>query len=558
MSDFSGKTIFSILILAKERIFSALIIIIFVIFVLWKAGAFLPAWISWEEGSSSYMLGNECAEVILEDKILHVILNGERIWESREGYLVSDFIVGDVDHDGENELLTLFWKQGSFNDHSPFFMERKDSEWTQHIGVYNWREEYSYRLDPAWVTSKLGISVSSFDIDEDGVVTVYDTSGKETRWYWRSWGLSLLEEGEKPFHHQQTEGFPKADEKGSEKKSITFTASGDNLIHEPIYKAAREKAGGDGYDFSFAYEDVADFFKDHDVNLINMESLVTDSIEPSDYPYFAAPSECAGELIDIGFNCFNLSNNHIYDKGLEGLRATEAFWDSVSGEALAFGLYEDGSFNDIPVFEYDGVRIAFLGYTYSTNDIETPGGSDSRVIYLDEKDIIKEQLRIAREKVDIVVVSCHFGAENSHEITDAERTLGKALAEWGADLVIGTHPHVIKDAQWFNTKDGRRAFVCYSLGNFLSSMKNCGQLLGLTLECRFEGEEGGKYVIKDARLIPNVTVYGPYYKDPHVKWLSDYSREEAENNREAYRDIDYSYDKILEILKENVSKRYLK
>ncbi|MCR4656649.1 MAG: CapA family protein [Lachnospiraceae bacterium] len=500
------------------------------------------------------MPGNERAEIVLKDKILHVILNGGEIWESGEGYLVSDFITGDVDHDGEDELITLFWKQGSFKEHSPFFMKRNDSEWTQHIGIYNWKEEYPYRLDPAWVSSKLGISVSSVTIDTDGVVAVSDVHGSETRWYWRSWGLALLEDGERPFHIKTSEREP---EQTVEKKSITFTASGDNLIHEAIYRAAKEKAGGSGYDFSFAYEDVAGFFEGHDINFINMESLVADSIEPSDYPCFVTPTECAGELIDIGFNCFNLSNNHIYDKGNLGLNATEAFWGSVSDKGFAFGLYREGSFDDIPVFEYDGVRIAFLGYTYGTN-LELPDGAESRVICLDEKEIIKEQLGIAREKADIVILSCHFGTENSHIITDAERTLGRTLTDWGADLVIGTHPHVIKDAQWFNTADGRRALVCYSLGNFLSSMKKCGQLVGLTLECRFEGEEGGKYSIRDARLIPNVTVYDPYYKDPHVKWLSDYSREEAQDSRDAYRDIDYSYDRISEILKENVSRKFLK
>ncbi len=543
----------------KTRIISAVFLAACVIIMLWQAGAFLPSWIEWKEGSGSYLLGKEEPKLTLKNKIMHVMLNNDELWNSKNGCLVSDFLTGDVDHDGDNELILLFWRRGSFGEHLPFWIKRNDRSWSQHIGVYDWKEEYSYRLDPAWVSSRLGMEISKLSMDDEGVVTVVDTEGEESRWYWRSWGLSKLEEGEKPFSmaHKRLRS-EEEQRKAAESpllKSISFTASGDNLIHEPVFRAARDKAGGKGYDFGYAYEGVADFFKGHDINLINAESLITSSGEASDYPYFETPSECGEALACAGFDVFCLSNNHIYDKGPEGVNGTDAFYKGLE-DTLAFGLYDREALYDIPMLERDGVRVSFLGYTYGTN-LPEPLEADKRVVLLDETDIIKEQLRLARDSSDIVVVSCHFGNENSHEITDSQRAIAKTLADWGADLIIGTHPHVIQDAGWFNTKDGRRALVCYSLGNFLSSMKWTGQLLGLTLECRFEGVPGGKFIIKDAGLKPNVTVYGPYFKEPRVKWLSDYSREEAEAGRRAYGDIDYSYDRIIEILTKNVSEEFL-
>ncbi len=579
-----------------------------VVYLLYSLGAFLPSWVEWESTSGSYLMGSEAADIVLEKKKLHVFLNKESgigteemirsregtgsarinsrlsaqsalqigaeemIWSSERGYKVSAYRVGDVDHDGENELVILFWRRGSFKKHLPFWIEKNDNEWSQHIGVYNWKEDYPYRLDPAWVSSKLGINIKNIELDGDGVVNVVSAEGEETRWYWRTFGLMLLEDGEVPYYGDQKKQRAGQGKEKAEKKSLTLTASGDNLIHEPIYRAAAEmagqnnetgKMGAESYDFGFAYEDVEDFFRAHDVNFINIESMVSDTLEPSDYPYFSTPGECAERLMDIGFNAFNLSNNHIYDNGAEGLYATSDFWKRKAEERdiAFFGLYdkkesEDCS-KDPKYLSVNGIRLAFLGYTYGTNGHETPDDSELKVIYTKEKELIKKQLEEARKNADVVIVSCHFGVEGSHKIKDEERTLAKALANWGADIVIGTHPHVVKDAQWFNTTDGRRALVCYSLGNFLSSMKKTGCLTGLTLECRIDLYEGKRAQIKDVKLIPNVTVYGPYYRKPHVKWLSDYSRKEALANRENYRDIDYSYDRIIEILKSNVSQEFL-
>ncbi|MBQ7563749.1 MAG: CapA family protein [Lachnospiraceae bacterium] len=543
----------------------------------------------------------------MKNKITYASINNKVVWESDSRYYVSDFLTGDVDHDGENELLLLFWKRGSFDKQLPFWISENDKAWSQHIAVYKWKEDYSYRLDPIWVTSKLGIDTAAFSIDEDGVVTLTDKDGEKTDWYWRSWGLVLLKEGErraeveltrskreKQMREGETSSY-QAEEKDEEGiVRIRFSAVGDNLIHEPIYRDALvgyedKQQNGDSpgeksledaqeteveYDFSYVYRDVAEYFQGQDISWVNAETLINDEFPASSYPHFSTPGECGRALYDAGFRIFSLSNNHSYDQGEEGLSATEEFFAKMPEDCMTAGLFEKDALNRIPIYEYQGVKLAFLSYTYGTNGNELSESAEKRVILLSETELIKEQLARARQQADVVIVGCHFGKEGSFRVSDEQRTLAKALCEWGADLVIGTHPHVVQDAAWFRTSDGRKAFVCYSLGNFVSAMDKTGQLTGLVLSCVLEcrpkktapeekGEqeteqvEGYQTAIKEVSLIPIVTTYGPYYKRPHVRFLSDYPREEAAENRASFRDIDYSYDQIVKLLRENVSREFL-
>lgn len=102
-------------------------------------------------------------------------------------------------------------------------------------------------------------------------------------------------------------------------------------------------------------------------------------------------------------------------------------------------------------------------------------------------------MRAARQEADFVVVGVHWGVEDSHNITQAQRTLAQSLADWGADVIIGTHPHVLQDAEWRTAADGRNVFVAYSLGNFLSTQSKPDQLIGavLTLELEQTTEPDG-------------------------------------------------------------------
>ena len=97
--------------------------------------------------------------------------------------------------------------------------------------------------------------------------------------------------------------------------ALRFSATGDNLIHDGLYLQARNRAGGEGYDFTALYENVAPFYKDFDINWINQETLVTDELPPSSYPCFCTPGALGRAVYDVGWRVISMSNNHSYDKG---------------------------------------------------------------------------------------------------------------------------------------------------------------------------------------------------------------------------------------------------
>ena len=177
--------------------------------------------------------------------------------------------------------------------------------------------------------------------------------------------------------------------------------------------------------------------------------------------------------------------------------------------------------------EVNGIKVGFLSYTYGTNGITIDSGSTYRVVYLSEKDRIEKQVKDLRKQVDVVMVSCHWGEENSHTISAEQRTMAQNLVSWGADVIIGTHPHVLQDCAWVKA-GGRKGFCAYSLGNFISGQVQSNQILGgtLTTTIRVDKSTGTVKIIKP-KLKPVVTIYGEGRSSIHVKWLEDYNEDDA-------------------------------
>nr|MCR5623916.1 CapA family protein [Lachnospiraceae bacterium] len=295
---------------------------------------------------------------------------------------------------------------------------------------------------------------------------------------------------------------------------------------------------------------------------INQETLCTDTLTPSSYPCFSTPGDSARALYKMNMRIFNVSTNHTYDKGIQGLNETWKFWhNSMPDDALATGIYKVGKYNRIPIYNYDGVKIAFLSYTYGTNGIPTPEGTDKRVIYINEEKLIRRQIKLARKRADVVMVSAHWGVEDSHVVTDDQRKLAKKMTSWGADLIIGTHPHVIQNAEWIKAKNGRRSFCMYSLGNFISGQIVADNIIGITFRCYVivKTNAGGEQVvrIRRPRFYPTVTVYGAGHADEHVVWFRDYTSEQAMQHGIRANDSRFTYDYIWDVLTNTVDKKFL-
>lgn len=340
-------------------------------------------------------------------------------------------------------------------------------------------------------------------------------------------------------------------------QTVRFSASGDNLIHGSIYLQARSEGG---YDFAPLYENISYFYDDFDLNFINQETLVNDELTASTYPCFSTPGELGKAAYDVGFRLFGGANNHSYDKGAAGIDATHRFWQEMPDDALYFGWYNPDSevaVGEIPIYEKNGITFACLAYTDSTNGLPTPVSSSLRIIYTKEEALIQDQIKQAATLADVVLVSVHWGIEDSHTVTEAQRTLAQKMADWGAGIIIGTHPHVIQSLEVLTTSDGREVPCAYSLGNFVSAQSKPDQLLGYILTCTITkiGDEPGR--VSELAAVPTITSYGSGYSNIRVWLWKDYPAELLQKHgvRSNYSYFDETY--IRSVFEEYIDAEYL-
>ncbi len=340
-------------------------------------------------------------------------------------------------------------------------------------------------------------------------------------------------------------------------ETVRFSASGDDLIHEGLYNQARARSEDGGYDFTYAYENLREFYQQFDVNWLNQETLVNDAYDPSGYPCFSTPGDITNALYDIGFRVFSLSNNHSYDKGAGGIAASMEHWATLSDDVVTAGFYDLDTYDNLSYQTVNGITIGYLSYTEHTNGLNTPDGTQYGVVYLSQTDVIEQQIAEMRPNCDVLVVSCHWGVEGSHNVTDSQRSMAQWLADQGVDLIIGTHPHVTQTAEWLTSENGHEAFVVYSLGNFISAQSEPDNMIGTLLDITFEKttQPDGTSAVEllDPKLHPVITQYENGYSDIRVYLFEDYTDELGA----AHGNFTLSREYIQSVLNESVGEEYL-
>ena len=270
-------------------------------------------------------------------------------------------------------------------------------------------------------------------------------------------------------------------------KRMSLVAVGDALIHGAVYADA--SLGNNNYDFSKMFTDVAPLIKDYDLKYYNQETIIGGKdLGVQHYPRFNSPDEIALNLLDIGFNMVSLANNHSLDMNEVGVLNSVNFWRDknvvVSGQNDSF---EDRE-SKIKVYEQNGIKYAFLAYTDMTNGLTMPAGKDYLVnVYSDEQ--AKADIDKIKDKVDVIIVSMHWGEEYTHVPTETQKREAQYLSSLGVNLIIGSHPHVIMPVDYVGD-----TLVIYSLGNFISGQSPLGidKIIGLMV--------GMDIVVKDSKV----------------------------------------------------------
>ncbi|MGI2328983.1 CapA family protein [Planococcus sp. YIM B11945] len=264
--------------------------------------------------------------------------------------------------------------------------------------------------------------------------------------------------------------------------TASLSAIGDVLIHTPLYKDAETKSG---YDFNPMFANVKPYLEKSDITVANSESIIGGSeIGLSSYPSFNSPFEVGDAMKDAGIDVVSMANNHTLDRGEKAIENAIHHWDEIGIVHTGSALSKEDSAR-IATMTKNGITFSFLSYTYGTNGIAAPAGKEFLVNRID-KEKIKQDVAKAKSKSDVVVVSLHFGNEYEPLPTAEQKDLAHFTAEQGADIILGHHPHVLQPAEWIETADGRKSFVVYSLGNFLSGQneldRQIGAILHLTVE----------------------------------------------------------------------------
>lgn len=252
--------------------------------------------------------------------------------------------------------------------------------------------------------------------------------------------------------------------------SVRIMAHGDLLYHLPILRGAERPDGS--YDFSENFTYVKPWIEQADFAIADFEGTISPDVELAGYPLFNAPAIVANNIHDAGYDLVDLAHNHILDSHLSGLISTVNTFRDAGVDTV--GVYAEGNRATAPLYirEVNGIRIAVLAYAYGFNGMEALLSQEEYDAYLSDFDKGKMQAEIERaeKEADITIVMPQTGVEYQLEPTEEQTSLYHQMIDWGADIVLGGHPHVVEPAEIIE-KDGQRKLIIYSMGNFLSNQR---------------------------------------------------------------------------------------
>lgn len=269
----------------------------------------------------------------------------------------------------------------------------------------------------------------------------------------------------------------------------TLAVCGDAMSHMPLTRDAYDSKTG-VYDYKPMLRYVKPHIQQADYAVVNLETTFAGGPDYSGYPTFNTPDALGEALADAGFDLVSTANNHCMDNRYTGLART---LDVLDAQGLAHvGTYRSADArnqNDRGVYLADvgGIRVAFLSYTYGTNGIPVSKSHPGTVniFYTDYMDdaqtlalnLMARDLEAAQAlEPDLIAVMMHWGTEYQTTPNDAQRAAADYLFERGADIILGSHPHVLQpiETRVHKKQDGstRTGLIVWSLGNFISSQND--------------------------------------------------------------------------------------
>ena len=273
-------------------------------------------------------------------------------------------------------------------------------------------------------------------------------------------------------------------------------------MHNTLLRAAYQRELYK-HDFSPFFARIKPHLEAADFVIGNLETtLGVDFNEFGGYPRFNSPAVLAENLKEAGFDLVTTANNHCLDKGIKGLNNTLDYLDKA-------GLLHVGTARTLEekekilITEIQGVKTAVLAYTYGTNGLPIPKGKEYAVNLLDEKEIINDLYKAREQGAQLIILCLHFGQEYHDHPNSAQIRLAKMFFKAGADVILGTHPHVLQPSEIYYERADKAQFVIYSLGNFISDQNGLPRKSSMILNLHFgiDPVTGDPY-FKEATSVP--------------------------------------------------------
>ncbi len=271
---------------------------------------------------------------------------------------------------------------------------------------------------------------------------------------------------------------------------VSLIAVGDVMIGGHV------KEFTDQFSFNYPFEATRDILQNADLTFCNLEGPIAKNgvkEEGKEFTFKTEPKAAEG-LANAGFDVVSLANNHIMDYGADALFETIEHLEKNNIKDIGAG--KDLSSSRKPaLFEVNGVTIAFLAYAFTFPlhfyaEPDKPGSAPG------VSEFIERDIKKAKKKNDIVIVSFHWGAELMTEPKEYQIKIGHSAIDWGAAIVLGHHPHVLQGIEIYN-----KGLIAYSLGNFAFGSYSKNVKDGMMLSIRFN-----KSGLKEAKIIP-ISVY---------------------------------------------------
>lgn len=376
--------------------------------------------------------------------------------------------------------------------------------------------------------------------------------------------------------------------------TATVLAVGDNLVQPSLLASGQSETGAWNYDS--VYANLKSDIQAADIAMVNQETpFTTDHSAVSGTAPYATPTEIGDALVNAGFNVVTSATALIDDNGSSMINETLNYWETSHPDVTLVGIHKNQSGIDTPkIVEINGIKIAFLNYTFpsygsqtvssgdstdnsdgsandsassdtsdsSTGDADSSGSTDtstsgkgSMIDTFSTADVAAA-IKQAKASADCVIFSANWGKTEEPMPTEYEKEWANFLMEQGVDVVIGTNPNVLQPYGYLTDDSGHNMLIYYSLGNFVTGQETLKQLLGgmaaFTIQKTVDGDQTS-IQIQDATLTPLVMhysydtpEYAPYKLDDYTDALAAaHSVRQSIGDEFSLENLQTKYDEIM-------------